>query len=82
MLQWVTYIFEFFYFFHSMQGEACKDKIVPGKTQSSFSLCGVRLRAVLVTFGFLENIRHFSKYHHMDPKFPGNGDFLNSKIFV
>ena len=31
-----------------------------------------RLRAVLVTLGFWEKIRNFSKYHHMDPKFPGN----------
>ena len=26
-----------------------------------------------------QNIRNFSKYHHMDPKFPGNGDFRKSK---
>ena len=34
----------------------------------SVSLCEVRLRAVLVNFGFSKNIRIFSKYHHMDLK--------------
>ena len=39
MLQLFIYIFEFFLkFFHLRQGEACKDKIVPGKTPRSVSL--------------------------------------------
>ena len=37
-----------------MQGEACKDKSVLGKTPSSDSLCRVRLRAVLV---YAESVR-------------------------
>ena len=41
-----------------------------------------KLRAVLVTFGFSENIQNFSKYHHMNSKFPGNSDFQKSKTFV
>ena len=32
--------------------------------------------------GFLKNIRNCSKYHHMDPKFPGNGDFRKKKKIV
>ena len=48
-------------------------------TPHSVSLCGVLLRTVLVTFGFSENIQNFLKYHHMDPKFPGNGDFQKLK---
>ena len=40
------------------------------------------LCAVLVTFGFSENIRHFLKYHHMDPKFPRNCDFRKPIKFV
>ena len=38
------------------QGEACKDKIVPGKTPRRLTLCRVRLRAVFVTFRFSENV--------------------------
>ena len=41
-----------------------------------------KLRAVLANFGFSKNIRIFSKYHHMDPKFPGNEDIRKSEKFV
>ena len=37
-------------------GETSKDKIVPGKTPCRLTLRGVRLHAVLVTFGFSENL--------------------------
>ena len=40
--------FRNFLVFHSRQGEACKDKIVPGKTPFRLTLRGVRLYAVLV----------------------------------
>ena len=50
----------------------------PAKTK----LFPAKLRAVLVTFGFSENIRNFSKQHHKDPKFPGNRDFQKSKFFL
>ena len=82
MLQQFTYIFDFFQFFHSRQGEACKDKIVPHKTPRRLTLCGVRPRTVLAKFGFSKNIRNFSKYYQMDPKFHGNGDFRKSKNFA
>ena len=41
-----------------------------------------RLRAILANFGYSKNIRNFSKYHQMDPKFAGNGNFRKSKKFV
>ena len=46
-------------FFHSKQGEACKDKIVPGKTPRRLTLREVRLRVALANFGFSKNIRIF-----------------------
>ena len=48
-------------------------------TPRSVSLRQVQLRAVLATFGFLENIL---KIQHMEPRFPGNLDFQKSKKFV
>ena len=68
---------------------------VQSSTPRSVSLRGVGLRALLVTFGslenfllrvvlanfgFLKNTRNFSKYRHIDPNFPGNGYFRFSKI--
>ena len=50
------YIFNFFLFFHSRQEEACKDKIFHSKTLRRLTLRGVRLRAVLVTFGSSEHL--------------------------
>ena len=37
---------------------------------------------MLPNFGFSKNIRIFLKYHQMDPKFPGSGDFWKSKKLV
>ena len=48
MLGYVA-IVQLYLFFHSRQGEDCKDKIVPAKLRE------VHLRAVLVAFGSLEN---------------------------
>ena len=48
-----------------------KGKERPEKTK----LFPAKLRAVLVTSGFSENIQNFPKYHLLDPKFCGNGDF-------
>ena len=46
MLQYYIYIFKKIQYFHLRQGEAGKDKFVPGKTPSSVILRGVRLQAV------------------------------------
>ena len=43
-----------------VQGEACKDKIVLGKTPHRLTLRGVRLCVVLVVFGFSENLIVYS----------------------
>ena len=60
-----------------------KDKERPAKTKLFWAKPPDSAQcAVLVTFGFSENIRNFSKYHHLDPEFPGNGDFRKSKKFV
>ena len=51
-------------------------------TPPSVSLCGVRLRAVLANFGFSKIIQTFSKYQHMDPKFPEKWRFSKIKKIV
>ena len=60
--RWIRFCFTF---------PLIKGKESPAKTK----LFLAKLCAVFVTFGFSKNIRNFSKYHHMDWKFPGIGDF-------
>ena len=60
--------------------DAAQCQSARSSTPRIVSLGRVRLHAVLANFGFSKNILHFSKYHHMDPKFPVNGNFGKSKI--
>ena len=62
-----------------------KSFFIQGKERpAKKKLFPAKLRAVLVTFGSFENefadsaqkiVDIFAKYHHIPPKFPGNGDF-------
>ena len=56
MLQKLTYIVLKIKYSHSRQGEACKGKIVLGKTPRRLTLRRVRLQAVLDTFGSAVNL--------------------------
>ena len=55
-----------------LQRQNCSGKTL--RSVSHFWIFGklnCQLRAVLANFLFLKNIQNCSKYHHMDPKFPG-----------
>ena len=48
----------------------------------SITLREVRLCAVLAIFDFRNIFETFSKYHHIDPKSPGNRSFRKSNKIV
>ena len=72
-----------FSFFIQDQERPAKTKLFLEKLSVShfwiFGNLNCRLCAVIANFVFSKNIHNFSKYHHMNPKFPGNEDFQKYK---